>query len=336
MRNLMFVVALSACGPTALYQVSATDNQGIPFYIQQQYDVRTWTYEEVFLELRAVGTFKNDDTKAAAKKTGEPDKGSDDDKSIVRTVIAYARSYDVALPYYTQFIRETNNVKAWKVTGEALPSDATLPTNKGKLLLQPFDAIATIAEIMKHDGVAHMVSVDRARIQIPTTHVAYFNMNIPRGGSASGEIDLNADGTIGKGIAQKQDQLPAAVAGALGTAAAAALGDPLNTLVAHYVAPATAQAQDGLKIVRVDFSVTPIRRTYVIKVTKRVDAPTTDCTEATWDTALRAFDTNSTCRVELAIILQRGDTKASDDDKKGNAISISGSITLPGTAPTKP
>ena len=156
------------------------------------------------------------------------------------------------------------------------------------------------------------------------------NLNVPHGGSANGEVDLNTDGTLSKGIAQKQDQLPAAIASAAGTVGAAVLGTPLNTIVAHFFAPAaTAQAQNGEKVVKIDLKITPIRRTYVVKVTKAVGLPnaagTDACTSKDWDALIATFDPQAKCRVELSITVTRADDKPADVPPK-NAITISGAI----------
>jgi hypothetical protein len=142
---------------------------------------------------------------------------------------------------------------------------------------------------------------------------------MPHGGSANGEVDLNPDGTIGKGIAQKQDPLPVAIASAVGTVGGAVLGAPLNTILAHFLAPAaTAQGENGEKVTGVDFTITPIKRIYVVKVTKSVavaNAPdgTDPCGPPTWDRLAATFDTQARCRVEVSISVQRAEGKPRDD-----------------------
>ena len=348
--GIVLALAVAGCGATPLYDVRFDDNHGVPFYLQEQFDVRTYAYEEVLYELKATGTFKPDvdqfeDAKkkgrlgvgsdAAPKKVerkddGKPAKKEQDDNAIIRTVVVFARNFSIAAPYYMSFLQDTDNVQAWKDTGASLLDDVADPAKADSLRLVPFpprslSAIAT----PPGDPDVRLVAVDRTRIQIPSTTKEYLNLNVPHGGSANGEVDLNADGTLGKGVAQKQDQLPAAIASAVGTVGAAVLGTPLNTIVAHYFAPAaTAHAANGEKVIKIDFSITPIKRTYVVKVTKSVNltiAPggADPCGPRAWDALLATFDPQAKCRVELSMSVQRGDDKPKDDTPK-NAITISG------------
>ena len=176
---------LCGCGSTPLYQVSSEDNQGVPFYVQEQFDVRIYTYEEVFYEIKATGTFKPD--------TGQPDSAhkphvgppepppnkkpdqspkKDEDASIVRTVVAFARDFSVAAPYYVNFLQDTDNVQAWKDTGKTLLDDVANAANKDRLQLAPFPprtlSVVASPDSPPRDPGIRLVAVDRTRIQIPS------------------------------------------------------------------------------------------------------------------------------------------------------------------------
>jgi hypothetical protein len=361
-RGIAFVVVLGACGSTPLYQVSSSEAKGVPFYVVEQYDVRTYVYEETFYALQVKGTFEpapvtppagapaaTDSAPHAmaarvpAARTDAPRTtpapapaapgANDGDKRppIIRTVIAYARDTMVLRPYYIEFVHATNNVEAWKKTGLALLDASTDTANEATLRMEPFPSLTTPSAIV---GYARFVSVERARIQLPSTQPRYFNVSVPRGGTSNAEIDLNGDGTLGKGIAQTQDQLPGAIATAAGTVASALVTGPLTTITGHYFGPpATAQGGGGDQVVGVDFAITPVRRVYSIKVTRRADAPAGACDPKTWDELARTFDSDAACRVELAVATQGGgDDKGGKKDDDKNNISINGSIALPAAA----
>ena len=326
----------TACAHTPVYDINGeAAAHGVLYYVQQQYDVKTLTYDQTFYELKVTGTFAPAEPEPQKPPKGalEPKKAAAEPPQIVRTVVAYARDLPTAVKYYGQFTAKTDNVSAWASSGKALQAEAKNPPGPADMLsATPFEQVPKLSDLATATGV-RLTSAGTSRIQIPSTKTSSFQVLVPYGGSANGEIDLNADGTIGKGISQKQDQLPPAIAGALGTIGGALLTGPLTTVASHFLAPATAQAANEERPLKVEFTITPIHRLYTLTLTKLADAQAAVCGQDKWDSLVgveHGFDPDPPCRLNLTVAMKRDD--GGDDKKKDNNISINGSVTLPAPA----
>jgi hypothetical protein len=335
MRNLMIVFASLAvgCEGTTLYSVSTTPTSGIPFYVQEQWDIQTRTFQESYFELTATETIDTVGKDGKTTSTKQP------------AVTAYATTYAKAADVYLAFVNSETNEERWNKTGGDWQKHTAGSPPTGLLLAPPLKK-TTIEDIKD----TTLVSTDHSRTQIPSPVPSYLNVNVPHGGTANAEVDLNADGTLSKAIAQKQDQLPGTITTAAGAVGAAALGAvlnaPLAALFAHYYPVPSASkspAAPGAKTISaVELAVVEVRYVYVVKVARKAlvtmsedkDARTKDAQKGTakvdpclnLDTLL--VTPSSDCRVDLTITTQRGDAPGSSD-KGDNSIKFSGSVVLP-------
>jgi hypothetical protein len=200
--------------------------------------------------------------------------------TFTRTVVAYthdleARAADEALvtDIYSAFLTETGSAeKEWSVSGLVL---ARYIADKRLSLAEP--PILPGASLVERSLIAQ----ERSRIQAPAASPLYYNIRVPSGGTVSGELDLAANGTMTKATSQVQDQLPGSIATAVGSVAGAALGSgALNTLTAHFFAPAQApqpQGQGVPSVKKVDLAITRMRRVYTVTITRSVGTTDTAC-----------------------------------------------------------
>ena len=211
---------------------------------------------------------------------GKQAPGGDDQGTFTRTVIAHTRDLestpgdaDVAGGIYAAFIRETEGEKSWNVSaGEILSKidGKTLSFSEPPLLS---------ADAMP--GPLKLVAQERLRTQAPAARPLYFNIRVPSGGSVTGEVDLAPNGTMTKAASQVQDLLPGAALSAAGSVLSASLGSSmLNTVAAHFFAPAVAPAPQAVgspTVQKVDLTLTWIRRIYTVTVTRPAGTSESSC-----------------------------------------------------------
>ncbi len=320
---LILLAGLTACS-AHLYDVDGgASNGGVPFYVLEQYDVTTNLYAEVFYKIEVKATLHPTKDAAKGAKKAEP---------VTVTVVAYNSDSNMVNGMYFDFVKSSDFDKAWAATGELLLGK--LHSKAPEVSLVPFDPISTPTDLLKRKVIATSTS----RTQIPSPVLHYYNITVPHGGQASGEIGLGADGTLTKALSSKQDTLPGTITTALGTLGAAALGTPLNQLVNHFfptpvaatavAAPATANGLHGLDFVNVQMTITPITRLYSVALTHKSDAPAL-C--ASWKSGA-TFESTTTCWATVSVA-NKEDAEAAGDKKDDNSVTFSGSVKLP--APTK-
>jgi hypothetical protein len=267
-------------------------------------------------------------------------RSEDKDGTFTRTVVAYTHDLestpgdaDLAGGIYVAFAKETEGGKAWNVSaGEIL---SNVDGKKLTLSEPPLVSPDTLPGMLK------LVGQERSRTQAPAARPLYFNIRVPSGGTVSGEIDLAANGTMTKSSSQVQDQLPGAVASAASSVASAALGSTaLNTMAAHFFAPAAApalQAVGAPTVQKVDLTLTWIRRIYTVAITRPAGTPESSCGTLA---SLLKFPVQpgaqpgttqaDSCRAGVSIETKRGgDDGKAKSAKDDDSIRINGSITLP-------
>jgi hypothetical protein len=211
---------------------------------------------------------------------GKQSPGGDDNGTFTRTVIAHTRDLestpgdaDVASAIYAAFIRETDGEKSWNLSaGEILSKIDGKTLSFADPPLLPADALP---------GTLKLVAQERLRTQAPAARPLYLNIRVPSGGSVSGEVDLAPNGTMTKASSQVQDLLPGAVVSAGGSVLSAALGSSaLNTVAAHFFAPAVAPAPQAVgspTVQKVDLTLTWNRRLYTVTVTRPAGTSESSC-----------------------------------------------------------
>ena len=322
-----------ACHGSLLYSVtSAPDTAGkaapagIPFYALEQWDVTTSSYGERYFEL-------------TASATEEVINGGKPVITKLPAVTVYTTSPNVASDYYLKFASAASNEARWNATGHdwAQHTQANPPPSLTYLPPSPKTTAATAM-------TATFAGSTQSRVQLPSRTLFYLNVAVPHGGSSNAEVDLNADGTLGKAIAQKQDQFPAAAAAAAGAAAAGALGTPLGNVVAHFLpTPAAAGAaaapfknEGDKRLATVDLAVVEVRIIYGVKASRRVSSPVgsvpaSPC--AAIDSVVTA--PSDDCRADFTVTVQRGDASAAGP-ASDTSIRFSGSVVLPTPPPAAP
>ena len=262
--------------------------------------------------------------------------------TLTRTVVAYTGDLltvpggeNVVRDIYTKFMAEHDDgEKSWNVSGGAILDHIVATTLS---LSEP--AVLSGASLAGRS----MVAIERTRTQVPAAEVRYFNIRVPIGGTVAGEIDLASNGTMTKASSSVQDQFPGAIVTATGSVAGAALGSTaLNTLAAHFLAPAQAPAPQAVgtpSVQKVDLSLTRVKRVYTVTVVRPSDTPETACEDfdlLVYPIKLKAPKPGQPipecyCRATIAVQTKRGDDT---DTQKGakdadDAIKITGSIALP-------
>jgi hypothetical protein len=321
----------AGCTTTRLYNVTdSADLGGVPFYKLEQYDVVTNVYCETFYRIDVTATVQPHAAAPAkhvkATKPGEP---------TTRTITVFDGDEKDVAGIYANYIDAANFDKAWAATGYLLTG--RLKSHDPGISLAPFPPANNAVALLK----GKVVATSKARAQIPSSTPLYYNINVPHGGQASGELDLNPDGTLGKGLSSKQDSLPGTIATAVGTLGAAALGAPLAQIFSHVfptpVAAAAAAAGsqaattndlNGLDIVNVDLKITPTVRVYTLSLGHKANE-STGCDS--WKTGTTSLESTDTCWATVSTAINGGGTS---DEKDANSITFNGSVTLP--PPPKP
>jgi hypothetical protein len=291
--TLLLLLVGPGCGHHSVFQVGPQGNGGVPFLPIRTMAKTTTVYGQRWVELSVTGTFLTEPTLADKKKGVAP-------KEFTKTVVAFA-DRDGAAKIYGQFVQAPDLVKAWSVTGLQMAGEEA--AGKLSALAPPQVPTASVSTLP-------VVSVVRARIQVPDDTPLYMNVDVPNGGTANASVELNENGTLSKASAEKQDQLPGAALTAVGTVASAALGsDALTALATHYFpAPATPNSVNGQTITKVDFQMTEVLRTYVVT---EISSPGAEADCAKPENEIR-------CQRSVTITVQRGDAPkgAPDDSSK--------------------
>lgn len=342
---LIGVLNLAACShPGSLYQVSALPNGGVPFLPIESVDTETSTYEQPWLELDVTGKFKPHTEAGPAVSAGPRQstaaaKGVPEspDTTFTRTIAVYTRdlspaTVELVRRRYADFIGAANAAKAWDGSGVQLLNDAAPRDGRPGPLSLTVPDVARDVNKVRRDLVR--VAAESTRTQVPAARPLYYNVQVPRGGTANAEIDLASNGTMTKATSQKEDKLPGAVLSAVSSVASGVLGSSsLNTLASHFFAPAVAppklEGAGGLDVLAVDFAVVPVRRLYTITIAHPSGMLAADC----GDTA-ELLDGASPwgCRASLTIsVVPPGARVAGDhaETRDPNRLGFSGSVTLP-------
>jgi hypothetical protein len=327
-------VVVAGCHGSLLYEASSADNGGVPFYTVEQWQTDTASYDETYFQLRAVGTFES---KGAVQQAGKK-------AEVTQTLVAYMDDASDVAAIYGGYLAASDYDKAWNATYKLLaqllrdPASPQIPqpggaakAPKGRVSALPFSGVATPEEVAK----LALIASSTARVQLPSTTVRYLNIHVPYGGSANGEVDVNENGTLSKGIAQKQDQLPAAAATAIGTVAAAALTGPGAALVSGLLpastsspTPAQATSLAGSNLVNVEFTVSVQHRIYTVTLSHRAgEASACD----SWSAKGALFKSTQNCLVSLSVAL-KSDSGPSEKAKDNKDVTFSGSVQLPAPA----
>lgn len=302
MRTL-FILGLAttiACGgPLLVYETDGAAG-GVPFYVMEQYDSSSSTYEESFVQMQVTA--------------------SKDKFSAQMTV--YVRDPAIVNEIYLNYLSASDSAKAWEAT--AVKAMSEIKNHNVNFSLIPFGQITSPNQFVK--PTVALVAHSLGRIQVPSTEMHRFNIRVPRGGTASGEVDLNTDGTISKGIAAKTDTLPNTIVTAAGTTIGALLGAGVpNTIVAHYFPTTTAPSTKTAFFLNlkpdfdVQLAVTQVRRDYI--VTLAAKAGTKGCQG--W-TSSDSFASTDNCRASVSVTTSTDAPKADS-----SAVNFSGAVMLP-------
>jgi hypothetical protein len=311
------VAGLAGCGhPGNLYQVTSSPDGGVPFLPIETLDVDTYTYEQSWLVLTVNGTFKTHAatpaarTPAAAAATGS-------DGAFPKTVVVYTRdlstdTVDLVRQRYAEFLGAGNAALAWDASAGQLLNDLGFKVRPGPLSFAAPPVQSRVSDIRALPRLA----VARTRVQVPAATPLYYNVRVPRGGTANAELDLASNGTMTKASSDKQDQLPGAIVTAAGSAISAVLGSSVlntvaGTLLAPRVAAPQAQSAGNLDVLAVSFAIVPARRLYTLSVTHPPGSPITACGDLG---ALLEAGTAFGCRASLLVA---SDNAAGDKPKDG-------------------
>lgn len=243
---------VGCCGSTRLYEVSDADNGGVPFFplVPMHHEVRqyqqTWLRVDVAVtELVPLGT-----------------------KDVTWKEEVYTSTLFAIEP--GTFEQAAKDVGA-KLNGAATPNQvaAILGELSKKYNRTEPDPFSTLAEIRAKGA---LVGVQHEVIQVPGNTARYMNLLTPHGGTANADIHLDARGTLTEAVAQKQDQLPQAVASGIATVGAAAL-TAVGTVAAAgikvnpVVAPTPATAPPVRQLAHLVVTATRASRTYSVGMT---------------------------------------------------------------------
>lgn len=313
---VVVVVGLAGCGhPGNLYQVTSSPDGGVPFLPIETLDVDTYTYEQSWLVLTVTGTFKAHATPATRAPASSASTGGDG--AFAKTVLVYTRdlsadTVDLVRQRYAEYLGAGNAALAWDASAGQLLSDMGSKGRPGPL---SFAAPAPYGRVSDMRALPRL-AVARTRVQVPAATPLYYNVRVPRGGTANAELDLASNGTMTKASSDKQDQLPGAIVTAAGSVISSVLGSSvLNTVAASLLAPRTAapqaQGAGNLDVLAVSFAIVPVRRLYTLSVTHPPGTSIAACGDLG---ALLEAGTAFGCRASLLVAADN----AAGDKPKGD------------------
>jgi hypothetical protein len=282
MRISFIPLVLGVCGCTGshLYDVRTAltaEDGGVPFLPMQSIDIEKIACAQEWLEMDLTGTFQK---KAEASPAPEPAKKKDagpaenPNPKFALQFTAYTADLSPAavapvVEIYGTIVTSTNNAKAWDYA-----SDTVNKVIQKKLSFMPPPALG-VAEVI---STCHPVAEEHTRSQVPATSPLYFNVKVPYGGTANGEIDLAPNGTLTKGIS---DTLPGTVvtaAGGVAEAAFGALGSVLGgATTSTAAAPAAQTGNTEITVLSVEVKIVPRRRLYTVTLTHPSSLPAAAC-----------------------------------------------------------
>lgn len=187
MRNCLILgsVLMTACSSTTLYSVDDAAKGGLPFYPVEQVDLVTTTYAQSWL-------------KVVVEKV---------DGDLKQTSAGFWPLDAACGP---------------KLRPLLLPDPENAPRLIADDCFKP--AIPTVMPWagdkdwpVPNDQSYALVGVVQTRVQRPSDHASHINVEIPYGGSGTGDLSFEKDGTLTNAKAEGHDDFPGKVADLVGT-----------------------------------------------------------------------------------------------------------------------
>lgn len=216
----------------------ATQLPGIPFYQLEPVEVNTTSYDQPWAEMNVAVTTK---TSAGLENTTHHVRYIEDLQYAADLTARFAKAPDAVVAVHS--------VVAEYV---ASPSDKLRTAEPPQL--EPKDIIKL-----------KVIAVDRKRMQVVSLTPYYINSTVPFGGSGNANVVLGADGSLTSASSTVTDQLPTAVAGAIGALGGAASG-PIMTSILGGSAPSTVtlHSADAPLPSKVESKMVVVHRVYTI------------------------------------------------------------------------
>jgi hypothetical protein len=249
MRVLLAAIALLflGCASHPVYTVYTSSGSsttpptqlpGIPFYQLEPVEVNTTSYDQPWAEMSVAVTTK---TSAGLENTTHH--------------VRYIEDLPYAFDLSARFAKAPDAVVAVRsVVAEyvASPSDKLRTAEPAQL--EPKDLIKL-----------RVIAVDRKRMQVVSLVPYYINSTVPFGGSGNATVVLGADGSLTSASSQVSDQLPVAVAGAIGALGGAAAGPIMSSILGGAAPPTvTLHSVDAPLPTKVDVKMVVVHRVYTV------------------------------------------------------------------------
>lgn len=262
MRLLLAIISLLflGCASHPVYTVYTSSGSstspptqlpGIPFYQLEPVEVNTTSYDQPWAEMSVAVTTK---TPTGLENTTHH--------------VRYIEDLQYAADLTAKFAKAPDAVVAVR---SAVSEYMAAPTDKLRTAeptqLAPKD-------ILKLTPIA----VDRKRMQVVSLMPYYINSTVPFGGSGNANVVLGADGSLTSASSQVTDQLPVAVAGAIGALGGATAG-PIMTSILGGTAPATVtlHSTDAPLPTKVESKTVVVHRVYTITTSRPTALGDTMC-----------------------------------------------------------
>jgi hypothetical protein len=206
-RVVVVVLGLVACSPVTILHISDTPNGGIGFFPLVAVNQEVLQYQQKWLkvDITVSETFPVNDTtwKDATTVTsffvcGADQPALDNSVTAVRAALKDVKREHVAVV---------------AAVGKAVALAEGACSSDPPLWRSPAEVVAN------HVPVSDVRTIE----QVVATEMKYLNVDAPYGGSGSAAVKLDPRGTLTEASVARQDQMPPALAGAVGTVLAAGL-----------------------------------------------------------------------------------------------------------------
>ncbi len=313
-RLILLSLLVTSCG--SLYEVSTTDNKGIPFLNQEVIETETKIYRESFFKVELIQEWEKTEKKTVKVKNKNQTVTA---KSKYKTTIVRYGTIACGLEINTLFSAKSNVDEAQGVVQKPLinvPSAASASSSctfQDKLF--DYQTRTSLIGNSSSNGLdLSLISISKTQSVRPSSKQHYINVKKAISGSSQATITLNPNGTLTSAAATVQDDLVGKIIDKIPLTEI--ISSTLN-LPAAGEEESVGESDEGEELVSISLKLIPIHRDYTLT---RDDKPNANV--AMTATNLTSFKIKET-KGELLI---KEDKKKED---KKETIAISGSIVLP-------
>jgi hypothetical protein len=290
MRALLAVIAvlLLGCASHPVYTIYTSSGSstmpptqlpGIPFYQLEPVEVNTISYDQPWAEMSVAVTTK---TPAGLENTTHHVRYIEDLQYAFDLSARFAKAPDAVVAVRSVVSEYVENLSHKLATSE--------PPQ-----LEPVGIVKL-----------KVIAVDRKRMQVVSLMPYYINSTVPFGGSGNATVVLGSDGSLTSASSQVTDQLPVAIAGAVGALGGAAAGPIMSSILGGSAPPTvTLHSSDAPLPTRVENKMVVVHRVYTITSSRPVALGDAACdVRYALESPLVAMPN---CRIGLSVKIVRPD-----------------------------